>query len=33
MVMPAPAFAGAIELIKKAIPNDWAELTERIPTL
>jgi hypothetical protein len=33
MVMPAPAFAGAKELIKRAIPNDWANLTERIPTL
>jgi len=33
MVMPAPAFAGAKELIKKAISSDWAELTHRIPTL
>ena len=33
MVMPAPAFAGIKELIKKAIPNDWAELVRRIPTL
>jgi len=33
MVMPAPAFAGVKELIKKAIPGDWAELTRRIPTL
>jgi hypothetical protein len=31
--MPPPVFAGAKELIKKAIPSDWAELTERIPTL
>ena len=31
--MPAPVFAGVKELIKKAIPSDWAELTERIPTL
>ncbi len=33
MVMPAPAFAGAKELIKKAVGSDWAELTHRIPTL
>jgi len=33
MVMPAPAFAGVKELIKKAIGNDWAELTRRISTL
>jgi len=33
MVMPAPAFAGVKELIKKAIGSDWAELTQRIPTL
>ncbi len=33
MVMPPLAFAGAKELIKKAIGSDWAELTRRIPTL
>jgi hypothetical protein len=33
MVMPPPAFAGVKELIKKAIGNDWAELTRRLPTL
>jgi hypothetical protein len=33
MVMPAPAFAGAKELIKKVVGSDWAELTHRIPTL
>jgi hemerythrin-like domain-containing protein len=33
MVMPAPAFAGVKELIKKAIGSDWAELMHRIPTL
>jgi hypothetical protein len=33
MVMPAPAFAGAKELIKKAVGSDWAELVRRIPTL
>jgi len=33
MVMPAPAFAGVKELIKKSVGNDWAELTRRIPTL
>jgi hypothetical protein len=32
-VMPAPAFLGAKELIKKAIGSDWAELIRRIPTL
>jgi hypothetical protein len=33
MVMPAPAFSGAKQLIQKAIGDDWAELTRRIPTL
>ncbi len=33
MVMPPPAFAQAKQLIQKAIGNDWAELTRRIPTL
>ena len=33
MVMPAPVFAQAKLLIQKAIGNDWAELTRRIPTL
>ncbi len=33
MVMPAPVFAGVKQLIQKAIPADWAELTRRIPTL
>ena len=33
MMMPAPAFAGEKELIKKTIGTDWAELTRRIPTL
>ncbi len=33
MVMPAPVFAGAKELIRKAVGSDWAELTRRIPTL
>ena len=33
MVMPAPVFAGVKELIRKAVGNDWAELTRRIPTL
>jgi hypothetical protein len=33
MVMPAPAFAGARQLIQKAIGTDWAEWTRRIPTL
>jgi len=29
MVMPAPAFAGVKEIIKKAIRSAWAELTRR----
>jgi len=33
MMMPAPAFTGVKELIKKSIGSDWAELTRRIPTL
>ncbi len=33
MRLPAPAFEGVKELIKKAIGEDWAELTHRIPTL
>jgi hypothetical protein len=32
-VMPAPAFAQATQLIKKAIGDDWAELKRRIPAL
>jgi hypothetical protein len=32
-VMPAPVFAGAKQLIQKALGNDWAELARRIPTL
>ena len=33
MVMPPPAFDNAKRLIQKAIGDDWAELTRRIPTL
>lgn len=33
MVMPPPAFDQAKMLIQKAIGDDWAELTRRIPTL
>jgi hypothetical protein len=33
MVMPSPAFARARELIQRAIGDDWAELTRRIPPL
>ncbi|MDA1173248.1 MAG: hemerythrin domain-containing protein [Chloroflexi bacterium] len=33
MVMPEPAFEGAKGLIEKAIGDDWAELTKRIPEL
>jgi hypothetical protein len=31
--LPAPAFAGATQLIKAAIGNAWEELTRRIPEL
>ena len=33
MVMPAPGFAQAAQLIKKAIGSDWTEMTRRIPAL
>ncbi len=33
MMMPAPAFAGVKELIRKSIGSDQAELSRRIPTL
>jgi hemerythrin-like domain-containing protein len=33
MMMPEPIFASTKELIKKAIGSDWADLTQRIPTL
>jgi hypothetical protein len=33
MVLPAPAFAGVKQLIRKAIPGDWPELVRRIPSL
>jgi hypothetical protein len=33
MVMPAPAFAAAKQLIQKTIGEDWEELTRRIPNL
>ncbi len=33
MVMPPPAFTQAKQLIQKAIGDEWAELTRRIPTL
>jgi Hemerythrin HHE cation binding domain len=32
-VIPAPAFKGVKELIKKAVGSDWEELARRIPTL
>jgi Hemerythrin HHE cation binding domain len=32
-LMPAPVFAGATQLVKAAIGDDWAELTRRIPEL
>jgi hypothetical protein len=33
MVMPAEAFAGAIQLVRPAVGGDWAELTRRMPEL
>jgi hypothetical protein len=33
MVLPAPAFTGVKPLIRKAIPEGWAELSGRIPGL
>ena len=33
MVMPAPAFSHAKQLIQEAIGKDWSELTRRIPGL
>jgi hypothetical protein len=33
MVMPAEAFAGAAQLIRKSVGDDWPELTRRIPEL
>jgi len=32
-MMPPPVFAGAAELIRKAIPDGWAELARRVPGL
>ena len=33
MTVPPPAFPAIKELIKEAVGSDWAELTERVPTL
>ncbi len=33
MLMPAEVFAGVKQLIQKAVGDDWAELTQRIPEL
>jgi hypothetical protein len=33
MVLPPPAFSSVKQLIQKAIGDEWAELTRRIPTL
>jgi len=33
MMMPPPAFDHIKQLIQKAIGNDWAELTRRIPEI
>jgi hypothetical protein len=31
MRMPAEAFAGAMQIVRKAVGDDWAELTRRVP--
>jgi hypothetical protein len=33
MVMPAEPFAGVMQLVRKAVGDDWAELIRRIPEL
>jgi hemerythrin-like domain-containing protein len=33
MVLPADVFAGVTQLVRRAIGDDWAELTRRIPEL
>jgi hemerythrin-like domain-containing protein len=33
MLMPAEAFAGVKQLVQKAVGDEWAELTRRIPEL
>jgi hypothetical protein len=33
MVMPADAFAGAVQLVHQAIGDDFSELHRRIPDL
>lgn len=33
LALPEPAFAGAVQLIRSAIGNDWEELVRRIPEL
>ena len=33
MVLPPEAFAGVEQLIQRAIGDDWAELTRRMPEL
>ncbi|MFZ0924966.1 MAG: hemerythrin domain-containing protein [Halobacteriota archaeon] len=33
MMMPEPVFAPTKEFIKKSIGSDWAELSQRVPTL
>ena len=32
-MLPPPAFAAAMQLVRKAIGSDWSELTRRIPSL
>ena len=33
ILMPAPVFGGAKQLIQKAVGSEWAELVRRIPSL
>jgi hypothetical protein len=33
MVMPADAFAGAVQLVRQAVGDGWAELNRRVPGL
>jgi hypothetical protein len=33
MLMPAPVFAGAVQLVRKTLGDDWPELARRIPEL
>ena len=33
MVLPSAVFAGVRQIVRRAIGDDWAELTRRIPEL